>query len=74
MQCSNDQNSSDVQLVTAYAKPTKCKTIQSVLEHLQLKRHVVKGDGSCLHHAVAHQAGLITSSSTGDEVVSNHLR
>ena len=25
MQCSNDQNSSDAQLVIAYAKPTKSK-------------------------------------------------
>jgi len=35
---------------------------------------VVKGDGNCLYHAIAHQAGLITSSSTGDEAVSNHLK
>ena len=74
MQCLHDQIDPDVQLVTAYAKPSKYKTIQSVLKHLHLKRHVVKGDGSCLYHAIAHQAGLITSSSTGDEVVSNHLR
>ena len=39
-----------------------------------LKRHSVNGDGSCLYHAVVHQAGLITASSTGDEVVSRHLR
>ena len=73
-QSSHNQNDSGVQLVTAYAKQTKYKTIQSVLKHLQLKRHVVKGDGSCLYHAIAHQAGLIASSSTGDEVVNNHLR
>lgn len=73
-QSSHDQEDSDVQLVATYAKPSKYKTIQSVLKHLQLKRHAVKGDGSCLYHAIAHQAGLITSSSTGDEVVSNHLR
>ena len=71
---SNDQNDPDVQLVTAYAKPTKYKTMQSVLKYLQLKRHVVKGDGNCLYHATAHQAGLIASSSTGDEAVNNHLR
>ncbi|XP_065895687.1 deubiquitinase OTUD6B-like [Dysidea avara] len=73
-QISHDQETSDVQLVTAYAKPSKYRTIQSILKHLQLKRHTVKGDGSCLYHAIAHQAGLIASSSTGDEVVSNHLR
>jgi len=39
-----------------------------------LKRHAVKGDGSCFYHTIAHQAGLIAGSSTGDEVVSNHLR
>ena len=50
------------------------KLYKGVLKHLQLKRHVVKGDGSCLYYAIAHQAGLIASSSTGDEVVNNHLR
>ena len=38
-----------------------------------LKRHSVKGDGSCLYHAVVHQAGLITASSTNEEI-SRHLR
>ena len=71
---SEKQLDSDLQIVTAYAKPARYKTIQSVLEYLQLKRHAVKGDGSCLYHTIAHQAGLIASSSTGDEVVSNHLR
>ena len=71
---SEKQLDSDVQMVTAYAKPAKYKTVQSVLEHLQLKRHVVKGEGSCFYHAIAHQAGLFASSSTGDEVVSNHLK
>ena len=33
MQCFHDQIDPDVQLVTAYAKPSKCKTIQSVLKH-----------------------------------------
>ena len=74
MQCFHNQKDPDVQLVTAYAKPSKYKTIQSILKCLHLKRHVVKDDGSCLYHAIAHQAGLIKSSSTGDEVVSNHLR
>jgi len=39
-----------------------------------LKRHSVKGDGSCLYHVVAHQTELITTSNTGDELVSGHLR
>ena len=69
---SEKQLDSDLQIVTTYAKPARYKTIQSVLEYLQLKRHAVKGNGSCLYHTIAHQAGLIASSSTGDEVVSNH--
>ena len=30
--------------------------IGDLLQQLNVKKHVVKGDGSCLYHAVAHQA------------------
>jgi len=40
----------------------------------EFKKYFFKGDGSCLYHAVAHQAGLITTYSKGDDMVSGHLR
>ena len=68
-------DSEDLELVAVFSKPSTClQSLQILLDHLMLKRHSVNGDGSCLYHAVAHQAGLITASSTGDEVVSRHLR
>ena len=57
---------------------TSCKRktmpLHLVLKKLNLVTHVVHGDGSCLYHAVAHQAGFITKTSCGDKVVSNNLR
>ena len=44
------------------------------MEQLHVVKHVVKGDGSCLHHAVAHQAGFIYRSSQGSENISLYLR
>ena len=44
------------------------------IKKLNLVRHAVHGDGSCLYHPVAHQAGLITKTSCGNKVVSNNLR
>ena len=44
------------------------------MKHLGLNKHCVKADGNCLYHAIAHQAKLITKYSTGDELVSRHLR
>ena len=68
-------DSEDLELVAVFSKPSTClQSLQILLDHLMLKRHSVNGDGSCLYHAVAHQAGLITAFSTGDEVVSRHLR
>ena len=64
----------DVQFVVAYSKPSLVQTCKSLLLHLKLKKHCVKGDGNCLYHAVAHQARLIPSSSSGDELVCRHLR
>ena len=42
-----------------------------MLKQLKLKEHVLRGDGSCLYHAIAHQAGFIERASQGN---SNHLR
>jgi len=65
----------DLELVVVFSKPSTClQNLKTLLDHLMLKRHCVKGDGSCLYHAIAHQAGLITASSSGDELVSGHLR
>ena len=65
----------DLQLFAAYSKSSPAfQTMKSVLQHLKLQKHVVRGDGNCLYHAVAHQAGLIPSSSSGDEAVCRHLR
>ena len=71
----DDISVEDLQLVAVYTKPPTClQNLQTLLEYLNLKRHSVKGDGSCLYHAVAHQAGLITTYGTGDDIVSGHLR
>ena len=71
----HDIAAEDWQLVAVYTKPTTClQNLQTFLEYLKLRRHSVKGDGSCLYHAVAHQAGPITTYSTGDDMVSGHLR
>ena len=56
--------------MVAYSKPSP----KSLLKHLKLQKHCVKEYGNCLYHAVAHQAGLIMSSSSGDELVCKHLR
>ena len=56
----------DLQVVAAYSKPSSTfQTIKSVLPHLKLQKHVVKGDSNCLYHALAHQVGLIPSFSSG---------
>ena len=41
---------------------------------MKLQKHAVRGDGNCLYYAIAHQAGLIPSSSDGDKAVCRHLR
>ncbi|XP_065884579.1 uncharacterized protein [Dysidea avara] len=65
----------DLQLVAAYSKPSpEFQSMKSILLHLKLRKHAVRGDGNCLYHAVAHQAGLIPSSSSGDEAVCRNLR
>jgi len=52
-----------------------CKSLQFsvVLKEIGVKYHVVNGDGSCLYHAIAHQAGFISKSSRGDVRISYQL-
>ena len=68
-----EQFDSDIQLVEASTNPRPV-LFKTVLGSLCLAGHQVNGDGSCLYRAVAHQAKLIPTFSTGDEVVSRHLR
>ena len=44
------------------------------MQKLHVVKHVVNGDGGCLYHAVAHQAGFITKCCKGNEKISLHLR
>ena len=48
--------------------------LSSVLQLLNFKKHSVYGDGSCLYHAIAHQAGFINGNSKGCTIISKHLR
>ena len=65
----------DLQFVAAYSKSSPAfQTMKSILLHLKLQKHAVRGDGNCVYHAIAHQAGLIPSSIDGDEAVCRHLR
>ena len=41
-------------------------SIQTVLQHLNIRKHAIKGDGDCLYHSVAHQAGLVPKHSQGE--------
>ena len=62
----------DVQVVEA--TKTDSMSLQAVLLHMKARRHVVKGDGNCLYHSIAHQAGLISLSSDCDEHISQQFR
>ena len=46
----------------------------NVLQKLHFGRHIVNGDGNCLYHAIAHQAGFIDCDCRGDIVVAKQLR
>jgi len=48
--------------------------IQTVLRYLNLKKHPIKGDRDGLYHSVAHQAGLVSQLSRGEEYKSQQLR
>ena len=64
--------SDDVQIIAT--DKTNLLSADYVLKHLHVAKHVVKGDGSCLYHAVSHQAGFLSSDSQGDDKISSHLR
>ena len=49
-------------------------TKRDSLQQLNVDKHSVTGDGSCLYHAIAHQAGFINRSSRGEKIVTNVLR
>jgi len=49
-------------------------SLDAVLGKLHAVKYAVKGDGSCLYHAISHQAGLISNTCRGDEKISMHLR
>ena len=56
------------------ATKTTSLSLETVLQRLDLKKHSVKGDSSCLYHSIAHQAGLVIKDNQGDEKISQHLR
>ena len=49
-------------------------SIQSVFQHLNVRKHLIKGDGDCLYHSVTYQAGLVPQISQGEEYISKQLR
>ena len=71
-QVSAESTSPDVQIVAV--RKTDSLSLTSVMQQLHVVKHVVKGDGSCLYHAVAHQAGFISRSSQASENISLYLR
>ena len=60
--------------VTFVKRTEPAKTTSTPLGDLSLSVHPVFGDGSCLYHAVAHQAGLIPQASRGERAASTRLR
>ena len=48
-------------------------SIHTVLQLLNIRKHAIKGDGDCLYHSVAHQAGLVPKRQ-GDQYISQQLR
>ena len=50
-----------VQIVTV--KTNKSMSLDAILGTLRVVKYAVKGDGSCLYHAISHQAGLISNTS-----------
>ena len=73
-QCVLSVNKPDLSQQLVSTQKTKLLPVNTVLSQLNVVRHLIDGDGSCLYHAVAHQAGFIPKSSRGDRVTSNLLR
>ena len=71
-QVSAESTSPDVQILAV--RKTDSLSLTSVMQQLHVVKHVVKGDGSCLYHAVAHKARFISRSSQGSENISLYLR
>jgi len=68
-----DDDCDDISIV--YISPGKEFLVSSnALERLSYVLHKVRGDGNCLYHAVAHQAGFIEQNSLGDTLVAKQLR
>ena len=67
----NHDNSDCTILCVSEAKPSPPP---NVLQKLHVQRHAVNGDGNCLYHAIAHQAGFIGCDCRGDNEVSQQLR
>ena len=48
--------------------------VDFLLQQLHVRKHVGKGDGSCMYHTVAHQAELIPANCKGNSDISMALR
>ena len=61
-------------LEITYATTHTSRPLRTVLHHMKSKKHLVYGDGSCLYHAVVHQAGFVDGNSKGCKIISGQLR
>ena len=71
MQDHDDNSDCRIVCVSEASKPLPPP---NVLQKLHFGRHIVNGDGNCLYHAIAHQAGFIDRDCRGDIVVAKQLR
>ena len=67
-------NSDEDAVIFVKDVPAQSQSWSQVMKRLQLRWHVVRGDGSCMYHAVAHHAGLIVVTGHGDVSVHAQLR
>jgi len=66
-QDNTEKQDPELQLAEAFTNPEPI-SLTAALKYLHQTVHQVKGDGSCLYHAVAHQAKLITTFSTRNKL------
>ena len=68
-----NDDSEDVAIVcvSTVRRPLPPPNLLQLLHHVQ---HKVYGDGNCLYHAIAHQAGFIEQNCHGDISVAKQLR
>ena len=45
----------DVEVQILSVQQVSSLSLNCVLQRLQVVKHVIRGDGSCLYHAIAHQ-------------------